>query len=74
MAAKNNSNIAKKVIPKPKDAGVYIDPRTDFGFKRLIGEKDLMIAFTIPRTRTQYKYELNKNTIRKNGKHHCPTK
>ena len=45
MVAKKKSRIVKKAVPKPKDAGVYIDPRTDFGFKRLFGEKDLMIAF-----------------------------
>ena len=35
----------KKNIHKPQDAGVFIDLRTDFGFKRLFGEKDLMIDF-----------------------------
>ena len=25
--------------------GIYIDPLTDFGFKRLFGDKDLMIDF-----------------------------
>ena len=36
-------NKSKKV--KPKDAGTYIDPRTDFGFKRLFGDKELMMGF-----------------------------
>ena len=37
----------KSIISKevPKDVGVYIDPRTDFGFKRLFGDKELMIDF-----------------------------
>jgi len=34
----------KKTI-KPKDTGKYIDPRTDFGFKRLFGDKELMMGF-----------------------------
>ena len=45
MVAKNKSNMVKRGAPKPKDAGKYIDPRTDFGFKRLFGDKELMIAF-----------------------------
>ena len=31
--------------PKPQGAGVFIDPRTDFGFKRLFGDKEVMIDF-----------------------------
>jgi len=42
MAKKSTS---KSVAPKPKVAGVFIDPRTDFGFKRLFGDKELMIDF-----------------------------
>ena len=33
------------VIPKPEDVGVFIDPKTDFGFKRLFGDTELMIDF-----------------------------
>jgi len=44
MAAKKKPQ-KEKIVPKPQDAGVFIDPRTDFGFKRLFGEKDLMIDF-----------------------------
>jgi len=39
------STTSKSVVPKPKGAGVFIDPRTDFGFKRLFGDKELMIDF-----------------------------
>ena len=39
------STTSKSVVPKPKDAGVFIDPRTDFGFKRLFGDKELMMDF-----------------------------
>jgi predicted transposase/invertase (TIGR01784 family) len=35
-------NMAKKEVD---DKGVYIDPLTDFGFKRLFGDKDLLINF-----------------------------
>jgi len=35
----------KSKTVKPKDVGKYIDPRTDFGFKRLFGDKELMMAF-----------------------------
>jgi len=45
MTASKKSRPEKKIVPKPQNAGVYIDPRTDFGFKRLFGEKDLMIDF-----------------------------
>ena len=30
---------------KTKDKGIYINPLTDFGFKRLFGDKELMIDF-----------------------------
>lgn len=39
------SHTVKEVVSKPKNAGIYIDPRTDFGFKRLFGEKELMMDF-----------------------------
>jgi len=45
MAAQKKPRVRKNIVPKPQDAGVFIDPRTDFGFKRLFGEKDLMIDF-----------------------------
>ena len=45
MATPKKPGTGKNIVPKPQDAGVFIDPRTDFGFKRLFGEKDLMIDF-----------------------------
>ena len=51
MASTKNSNTIKEVSPKatipktPKGAGIYIDPLTDFGFKRLFGDKELMMNF-----------------------------
>jgi len=45
MTVKNKSKPVKNAVSKPKDAGKYIDPRTDFGFKRLFGDKELMIDF-----------------------------
>jgi len=45
MATPKKPRVEKNIVPKPQDAGVFIDPRTDFGFKRLFGEKDLMTDF-----------------------------
>ena len=45
MAAQKKPRVENNIVLKPQDAGVFIDPRTDFGFKRLFGEKDLMTDF-----------------------------
>ena len=45
MATAKKAKTESTVVPKPKEAGVYIDPRTDFGFKRLFGDKEVMIGF-----------------------------
>ena len=36
---------AKKTAAAAEHLGVYIDPLSDFGFKRLFGDKELMIDF-----------------------------
>jgi len=43
MIAKKSTS--KSVVPKPKVAGVFIDPRTDFGFKP-IANKESKVYFT----------------------------
>ena len=45
MAAQKKPRVENNIVLKPQDASVFIDPRTDFGFKRLFGEKDLMTDF-----------------------------
>jgi len=44
-AASKTVTQTKKQIVVEEPAGVYIDPLSDFGFKRLFGDKELMINF-----------------------------
>ena len=46
--AKKETSITRKKAITAKDLGVYINPLTDFGFKRIFGtdaNKDLLIDF-----------------------------
>ena len=44
VASKTDTRTKKQIIVE-ESPGVYIDPLSDFGFKRLFGDKELMINF-----------------------------